>query len=109
MKVEHVLQHIPGLFNSIPGLWDGIWSAMFVESTFMRYGHSHGGIIGITLQPETRKTWTLGLHICSRLVDDIACMRDPDYAATQETHKEEIKSRIKTNAADRSAIREKME
>ena len=52
MKGEHVMHHIPGL-------WNGLWSDMYNESTFMRYGHSHGGIIGITQQPETRKIWAL--------------------------------------------------
>jgi len=52
MKGEHVMHHIPGV-------WNGIWSDMFIETTFMRYGHSHGGIIGITLRPDTLKTWAL--------------------------------------------------
>ena len=64
MKGEHVMHHVPGL-------WNGIWSDMFIETTFMRYGHGPGGIIGITLKPETLKTWALGLHICSRLEQDI--------------------------------------
>ena len=58
MTGEHVMHHIPGV-------WDGVWSIMFIETTFMRYGHSHGGIIGITLRPDTLKTWALGLHIRS--------------------------------------------
>ena len=49
MKGEHVMHHVPGL-------WNGIWSGMFIETTFMRYGHGPGGIIGITLRPETLKT-----------------------------------------------------
>ena len=48
MKGEHVMHHIPDL-------WNGLWSDMYIESTFMRYGHSHEGIIGITLQPGTLK------------------------------------------------------
>jgi hypothetical protein len=60
MKVEHVMTHIPGI-------WNGIWSNKYVKTTFMRYGHGKGGIIGITLQPETLKTWALSLHICSKL------------------------------------------
>ena len=48
MKGEHVLRHTPGL-------WNGIWSDMFIESSFMRYGHGKRGIVGITLKPETMK------------------------------------------------------
>ena len=46
-----------------PGLWNGIWSDMSIETTFMRYGHDKQGIIGVTLKPETIKVWSLSLHI----------------------------------------------
>ena len=49
---------------------------MYIESTFMRYGHSHGAIIGITLQPETVKIWALSLHSRSRIVEDMTNMSD---------------------------------
>ena len=57
MKGEHVIrqQH---------GLWNGLWSNMFIESTFMRYDHAPNGIIGITLKLDTLKVWALSLHIC---------------------------------------------
>ena len=48
MKGEHVMRHQSGL-------WNGRWSDMYIETTFMRYGHAPGGIIGITLKPETLK------------------------------------------------------
>lgn len=53
MKGSHVMRHTQGL-------WNGIWSDMFIETTFMRYWH---GVIGITLKQETLKTWALSLHI----------------------------------------------
>ena len=59
--------------HQIPGMWNGIWSDMYIETTFMRYGHSHGGIV-ITFRPETLKVWALGFHICSRLVENIVHM-----------------------------------
>ena len=43
-KGEHTMHHNPGIFN-------GLWSDMAIETTFMRYGHSKKGIVGITLQP----------------------------------------------------------
>ena len=39
MKGHHVMRHKPGV-------WNAIWSDMFIESTHMRYGHGAGGIIG---------------------------------------------------------------
>jgi hypothetical protein len=81
-------------------VWNGIWSDMFIEITLMRYDHSHGAIIGITLRPETLKTWALGLHTRSKLVEDIACMSHPQ---------EGQKSRIAADAADRATIRETLD
>ena len=52
LKGKHVMRHIKGL-----------WSDMFIESTFMRYGHGRAGIVGITLKPETL---ALSRHICSQ-------------------------------------------
>ena len=46
---QHTVHHNAGLFN-------GIWSDMAIETTFMRYGHGQSGIIGITLKQETLKT-----------------------------------------------------
>ena len=42
MKGELVMRHIRGI-------WIGIWSNMYIETTFMVYSHGKGGIIGITL------------------------------------------------------------
>ena len=56
LKGEHVAHHIKGISN-------GIWSDMFIETTFMRYGHGSVGIIGITLKPEALKVW-ISVAIC---------------------------------------------
>ena len=47
-KGEHVMHHSAGL-------WNGIWSDMMSETTYMRYGHAPGAIVSITLKPETLK------------------------------------------------------
>ena len=75
----------------------------------MRYGHGPRGIIGITLKPETLKMWALGLHICSRLEQDIADITEGKGVTSQETHKEETKARIRSDAKDRESIRIKLE
>ena len=45
---EHVMRHNPGV-------WNGILSDMFIETTFMRYGKGPGGLVGVTLKPSTVK------------------------------------------------------
>ena len=49
-----------------------------IETTFMRYGHACGGIVGITLKPETLKVWALSLHACSWVESDLDDMTDED-------------------------------
>ena len=63
MKGAHVMRHISGL-------WKGLWSDMFIEITFMRYGHGKAGIIG--------KTWALSLYVCGQLLEDLSTLRDDE-------------------------------
>ena len=98
---NHVLRHNPGL-------WNGIWSNMFIETTFLRYGHGPGGIVGITLKPSTLKRWALSLHICSRLVRDVSMMTDEKENVVLK-HKEEMPARMKQDAVDRQKIGAKLQ
>ncbi len=102
MKGEHVMRHVKGL-------WNGIWSDMFIESTFMRYGHGQSGIIGITLKPETLKTWALGLHICGSLETNLDDMVSGENVSIQSHHKEENKGRMASDRQDREGIHKKLE
>ena len=45
---NHVMRHKKGI-------WNGISSDMFIESTFMRYGHSKTAAIGTTLKPDKQR------------------------------------------------------
>ncbi len=99
LKGEHVMRHMKGL-------WNGNWSDMFIESTFMRYGHGRAGIVGMTLKPETLKTWALSRHICSQLMEDLAELRgESDEYRFQDSHKEEAASRISSDKKDREALK----
>ena len=50
---KHVMRH---------GYCNSIWSDMFIETTFMKYGKGPGGLIGVTLNPTTVPKWVNGLH-----------------------------------------------
>ena len=102
LKGEHVMRHIPGV-------WNGIWSDMYIETTFMRYGHGKRGIIGVTLKPETLKVWSLSLHICSRIEQDLQSFINPDENEKQDQHKEEMKGRIASDKSDRESIAKKLQ
>ena len=86
------------------GLWNGTWSDMFIESTFMRYGHGPGGFIVIPLKPSTLERWALSLHFCSKLSQDVYNMRDENGTKDVRYHKVEGSGRIKADSVDRNKI-----
>jgi len=81
---------------------------MAIESTFMKYGHSKSGIVGITLKPETLKTWAYSLHACHSIMQDLNEMRDNDGPQSQTHHKEESAAIIRSDETDRVALCEKL-
>ena len=91
-----------------PGIWNGIWSDMYIESTFMRYGHGPSGIIGITLKPSTLKRWAFGLHISSQLINDVFAMAEGEQQTAVISHKEEMPSRKQADCLDREKLRERL-
>ena len=94
---KHVMRHNPGI-------WNAIWSDMFIESTFMRYGHESGGLTGLTLKPSAVTRWALSLHICSQLRGDLLAMKDKQNNKIVTTHKEEAPGRIASDTTDRQKI-----
>ena len=92
-KGNHVMRHQRGILN-------GLWSDLYIETTFMRYGHSPGGIVGIKLQPSTLKRWALSLHICAQLKKDVMSLSDHNVHHTITTHKEESATRTMTDSGD---------
>ena len=82
---------------------------MAIETTYMRYGHGHKGIVSTTLKPESLKTWAYSLHSCNRLINGLNEIRDEEGLPTHTCHKEEMPSRIKADTKDRETLREKLE
>ena len=72
----------------------------------MRYGHSAGGIIGITLKAEALKIWALSRHICCKIQSDTQRMEDEDInnSKVHLYHKEEAGARIITDTKDRTRL-----
>ena len=91
LKGEHVQRHRQGL-------WNGIWTDMFIDTSFMRCGAS-GGFIGTTLNEKAVHRWAMSLHICSRLMKDMADLKD--FSSVDITsHKVELASQIKYDEND---------
>ena len=76
----------------------------------MRYGHGRAGIVGITLKPETLKTWALSRHVCSQLMEDLAELRgESDENKAQTSCKEEGVTRIENDKKDREALKNQLD
>ena len=77
----------------------------------MRYSHSDGGIIGITLKLNALKVWALSRHICCKVESDLMELGEGETEATRLHlhHKEELKVRIETDATNRAGLRQKLE
>ena len=65
--------------------------------------------MGITWKQETLKTRAYSLHACNVISNDLNKMRDRECSPSQTYHKEEMPGRIKYDALDRNALREKIE
>ena len=101
LQGEHTVRHVCGASNSA-------WSDMFIESTFMWYGYSQDGLIGIKLNDNATKRLAPSLHSCSQLVRDLTTMRD-DLSEHPTHHKEESKARIQADVSDRRMLRERLD
>ena len=63
------------------GSWNSVFSDQFGEQTYIRYGKSKGGLVGLTLSPDQVAGWVLSQHICSYaslLMDKIMTEADQD-------------------------------
>ncbi len=70
------------------GIWNAIRSDMFIESTFVRYGHQAGCLTVLTLKPSAVTNMALSLHTCSQLRGDLLAMKDKQNNKTTITHNE---------------------
>ena len=96
----HIIHLSDGDFN-------GILSDMATKSTLMRYGHGPGGIVGVTLQPQTVKTWVYSMHACNELERSLDNLRNHGKMPSYK-QKGEFPSHIKSDGCDREALREKL-
>ena len=50
------------------GLWNGVWSDLFIEKTYIRYGHGLSGIIGSTLNESILAIWAFSQSTLNQLL-----------------------------------------
>ncbi|KAK2161347.1 hypothetical protein LSH36_118g03002 [Paralvinella palmiformis] len=67
-----------------------------------------GGLIGVTLKPNTVAKWAFSLHACSRITDDVSGMKRGSQGKQIIQHKEEMHARGKSDATGREKLRAKL-
>ena len=84
------------------GWWNGIWSDMSIESTYMKMGNGPSGIIGITSNERSVKIWANDHHLCGHLLAELETFRD-NQRSDHPVHKEGA-GRITSDAEGRRKI-----
>ena len=79
------------------------WSDIFIESTFMRYGYSQGGLTGITLND---KAIPLLPHSLSQLVRNLTSMRN-ELCKDPTHHLQEFNARLQADNSERRKLWER--
>ena len=90
-------------------MWNGVWTDMYIETTFMQYGRDPGRLIGLNLKPKVVKKWAYGLKTCIRIIEDLEQTGKSIPEKYQLVHKEEGQGRIKTDSQDRCNMQKKLE
>ena len=100
MKGEDVMCHKLGV-------WNAIWSDMYIETTFMRLVM---GLLALleSLYSHHTPRWALSMHTCSQFVQDVADITDGYKQSEVMIHKEEKLSCICSNSQDQQNIQDKM-
>ena len=107
MKEKHVMEGHGGqhAVHIKDGIFNGIWSDMAIETTYMKVGKGPAGVIGVTTNERSVSIWSNSHHLCGQLLTELADLSDKDNRVDNKTHKEEGIRRIKSDENDRSKIK----
>ncbi len=98
---EHTVHLLSGIFN-------GIWSDMVIEITYMRHGHGKSGIVGLPLNQNALKVWAYSIQACTKVVNGLDNIRNVKDTCHTE-HKEEGFSCIKSDGKARAGLHKKLD
>lgn len=63
----------------------------YVVRYVLRFGKGDSGLVGVTLQPKSLKTWAYSLHSCSFILHDLRTMSEEVVGPRENmVHKEEM-------------------
>ena len=52
-------------------MWNGIWSEMAIETTYMKIGKGQTGIVGATTNSRTADIWANSHHLCGGVKSEL--------------------------------------
>ena len=84
-------------------LWNGIWSDLFIDSTYMRYGHGPSGIIGCNTERDNPCHMGSVANTMGQMSNDVAELNNHQEHVVLP-HMEEQPIHINNNSRDRQSI-----
>ena len=88
------------------GYRSGIYSDMYIETTFICYGKGSGEDCWVNLKPGVVKKWGNSLHICTEILKNLDKMRDWETSKDLEFHKKQSKGWIRSDEEDQTNLRD---
>ena len=101
LRGDHVLRHQHGI-------WNGIWSDMMIETSYMKFGKGPSGIIGKTTKPKTIQKWAKSQLSCSEVLQTLNAIKNK-ADNTMSTHKEEKEGRMMAEQVDKIKLKNFLE
>ena len=112
IKNEHAPKGVHGGQHTVhirDGLFNGIWSDMAIETTYMKVGKGPAGILGVTTNERSVAIWSNSHHLCAEVLTELVDLSSKEKHTESKTHKEEGIGRIKSDENDRSKIENSLE
>lgn len=98
LQGEHILCHKQGI-------WNGIWSHMIIETTFMQFGKGPLGNVVNTTNPRIIQIWAKSQHKCSEVLKNLDNLWNRDESNITN-HKEANTARIKNHQVHRTKLKD---
>ena len=95
-------------FRVRDGIFNGIHTDQFIETTYMRLGHGPGGARGLTINQKQMEVWALSFATTGELVKNLMDMTHDQSDKISTHHKEESMKRIQSDQQDRERLRQYM-
>ena len=96
------VRHIPGIYNAT-------WTDMFIETTYMRFGHGPDVAVGVATDYQQMVKWALSFAPSGEISQNVPAMSNATQNTVHTHHKEEAKSRIKADQEDRLSLRKTLD